>query len=110
MMVFDNEWISFIHCLLWRISPVDQWVFHRIMYELSRRREIPVNSWQWFGDWPRSSELDAALGYLSLIGVIDITNGLITVLRKPSDACRISDGILRIVQDVKKLVKIVEVK
>ncbi len=109
-MVFDDEWLSFIHCLLWQISPVDQWVFHKIMYELSRKQKIPVDSWQWFGDWPRSSELDAALGYLSLIGVVDITNGLITVLKKPCITCRISDEVLKIVEDVKKSVRIVEVK
>ncbi len=87
MRVFDGEWINYIHCILWRLKSIDEWVFHRVIYELSREDVIPVNGWKWFNEWPRSNEIDALIGFLKLIGVVDVEDSVIKAVKPPVVEC-----------------------
>jgi len=75
LAVFDEKWFKQLYCLLARLGEVDMWVFHRIVYDLSRSGLIEVNNWTWYGDSPRSAEVDAALALLEMIGVVEVSDG-----------------------------------
>ena len=87
MGVFDNSWLKLLHCLLWRLGEVDVWVFHKLIYEMNKEGLVEINNWLWYGDWPRSAEVDAALALFEMINVIDRSNGVIKVKRKPVLKC-----------------------
>ncbi len=107
MDVFDDSWIEALHCILWRLREVDDWVFHRIIYELSSSGIIPVDSWKWFGEWPRSGEVDALIGLLKMLGVVDARDGVLRAVKPPVIDCGklgIDDGFLaRALERVKQL-------
>ncbi len=107
MHVFDNEWINYLHCILWELGEVDEWVFHRIVYELSREGAVPVNGWRWFNNWPRSSEVDALIGFLRLLGVVDVVDGVIKAVKPPSIECNrlgiTREKVKKILEEVRQL-------
>lgn len=88
MRVFDRDWINYIHCILWGLKSIDEWVFHRVIYELNRMGMIPVDGWRWFNEWPRSNEIDALIGFLKLIGVVDVEDSMIKAVKPPVAKCR----------------------
>jgi hypothetical protein len=86
--VFDDGWINLIHCILWKLKRVDEWVFHHIMHRLSSEGTIPVDTWKWFGEWPRSTELDALIGFLKMLGVVKAEDGILECVKPPVVDCR----------------------
>ncbi len=85
--MFDDLWIKRIHCILWRVKRVNQWVLHRMIYELYREGVLRINSWQWMGDWPRSAEVDGVLALLNMIGAIDFSDDTIIAVKPPLGRC-----------------------
>lgn len=98
MGVFDNNWLKLIHCLLWRLGEIDVWVFHRIMYELSREGLIEINDWTWYGECPRSSEVDAALALFEIINVIEYVDGRVKTRKEPLTQCVFSEKMEEIIE------------
>jgi len=101
LKVFDNKWLVFIHCLLWELKEVDEWDFHRIIYKLNKEGIIPINSWVWFGNSPRSAEVDAAIGLFSLYRIIELDGEKIRVIKSPRK-CSLDDHVLDIARSVLK--------
>ena len=87
MNIFDDSWICIIHTIIWELKQVDQWMFHKIMYELYKEGKIPVNNWSWLGDWPRSPEIDGIIALLDMIGAVRIENGAIYAMKPPVVNC-----------------------
>ncbi|RLG87946.1 MAG: hypothetical protein DRO16_05545 [Thermoprotei archaeon] len=87
MNIFDDSWICIIHTIIWELKQVDQWMFHKIIYELYKEGKIPVNNWSWLGDWPRSPEIDGIIALLDMIGAVRIENGVIYAMKPPVIAC-----------------------
>ncbi len=107
MDVFDDSWIELMHCILWMLREVDEWVFHRLIYELSRDNRVPVDSWKWFGDWPRSGEVDALIGFLKMMGAVEAEDGVLKTVKPPVVDCRelgVHKGLLeKYLESVKRL-------
>ncbi len=87
MATFSDAWIEYLHCILWRLGEVDEWVFHRIVYGLSREDLVRVDNWRWFGNWPRSLELDALIGFLKMLDVVEVRDGVIRAVKPPVVDC-----------------------
>lgn len=99
MTKFDNEWIKFIHCLLWRLGEVDEWVFHKILYELSKENVIEINNWAWYGEWPRSSLVDAVIALFTMSGVIKRESDKLIIKREPRYECVFEDRVEKIISN-----------
>lgn len=100
MARFDNEWLRFIHCLLVRLSEVDEWVFHKIIYELSKFNIIEVDHWVWYGNWPRSSLIDAVLSLFTLSGIVKYNDGKLIIKRSPNIECIFDDKTEKVVENI----------
>ncbi|MCD6301081.1 MAG: hypothetical protein J7L82_03310 [Staphylothermus sp.] len=87
MNIFDDSWICIIHTIIWELKQVDQWMFHKIIYELYREGKIPVNNWTWLGEWPRSPEIDGIIALLDMIGAVRIENGVLHAVKPPVVNC-----------------------
>jgi hypothetical protein len=102
LSVFNNSWLKLVHCILWRLKEVDTWVLHRIIYELNREGLIETNNWLWYGDWPRSAEVDAALALFELLNVVERSDGVIRIRRKPVIECRLDKRVEEVIARVVK--------
>jgi len=98
--VFDDSWLGFLHCLIWRLGEVDEWLLHRIVYELSERKVIEVNNWTWFGKWPRSAEVDAAVALLEMVNAVEGDSNVIKAVKPPVKACELDDQVEAIIEEV----------
>ncbi len=81
MEVFDDEWLAYILRLISDCAPANIWSLHRKVYELERKGVLPRHSWVWLGEYPRSPEVDAALGLLSLMGKVVVRGELVVPAR-----------------------------
>jgi len=79
--VFDDEWLSYLLRLINESAPTDVWSIHRRVYELEKKGVLPRHSWVWLGKYPRSPEVDAALGLLSLMGKVVVKGDLVVPAR-----------------------------
>ncbi len=77
MEVFDDEWLAYILRLISDYAPANIWSLHRKVYELEKKGVLPRHSWVWLGKYPRSPEVDAALGLLSLMGKVVVRGELV---------------------------------
>jgi len=85
MGVFDNDWLHKIYCILNKLDNVDVWTIHRVFYELSRENIIKIDSWKYYGESPRSAEVDAALAFFEMINAIKIYGDIVRVVKKPRE-------------------------
>ncbi len=102
MKAFDDKWLGFLHCLLWRLKEIDTWRFHKIIYRLYEENLVKTNTWTWFGKWPRSPEVDATIALLEIMDVVEDRNDTLIVRRKPSIECRFDEKIEEIIKNVLK--------
>ncbi len=107
--VFDNSWLKFLHCLLWRLGEIDTWAFHRVVYELSKEGILEINNWIWYGDSPRSAEVDAALALFEIINIVEKTNGHLKVRREPVVKCVFDDRVEKVLEKVLKKAKMTSI-
>lgn len=100
MTKLDEEWIKFIHCLLWRLGEIDEWFFHRILYELSRENIVDIDKWIWFGEWPRSSLLDAVIALFTMSGIVKNIDGKLIIRKEPGFKCIFENRVEEVVNKV----------
>lgn len=81
MEVFDDEWLTYLLKLISDSAPANIWSLHRKVYELEKKGVLPRHSWVWLGRYPRSPEVDAALGLLSLMGKVVVKGDLVVTVR-----------------------------
>ncbi len=81
MEIFDDEWLAYLLKIISDSVPANIWSLHRKVYELEKKGVLPCHSWVWLGKYPRSPEVDAALGLLSLMGKIIIKGDLVVPAR-----------------------------
>jgi len=99
MEVFNDKWLVKLHCILWRLREVDTWVLHRLIYELSCEGLFEANNWVWYGDSPRSPEVDGALAFFELTGILKREDGLLKVSVKPPE-CVLTERELEVISKV----------
>lgn len=100
MKPMDSEWLRFLHCLVWSIGRVDEWVLHRIVYELSRENIVEINNWVWFGDSPRSAEVDASIALLEMLGLLAGEDGVVKAVKEPVGECVLDNRVRNVVEKV----------
>lgn len=100
MSKFSDEWLNNLHCILWLMREVNIWNAHKVLYEASKKGLIKINSWEWFGGKPRSSEVDAAIALLEFANVIVRENDVVKVVRPPLIDCKLISGFEETIKSI----------
>lgn len=102
MSKFSEEWLNKLHCALWVIGEADVWTIHKVLYEASVKGIFESDEWIWFGKFPRSAEVDAALALFELTGTIRREENVVKVSKPPPVNCESYDLVAFIIDSMRK--------